>query len=57
MITLVIMHGHTCKLFDNTIDNVQNKGKARIFLFSGSRESLPYFSENPNKSSHLYLFV
>ena len=26
------MHGHTCKLFDNTIDSVQNKGNGEIQL-------------------------
>ena len=29
-------------------------GKARIFLFSGSRESLPYFSENSNKNKSAF---
>ena len=28
--------------------------QARFFLFSGSRESLPYFSENPNKNKSAF---
>ena len=28
-ITLVIMDGHTCKLFENVINDVQNKGTGR----------------------------
>ena len=27
---------------------------ARFFLFSGSRVSLPYFSENPNKNKSAF---
>ena len=30
--------------------------KARFFSFSGSRESLPYFSENPNKSAFIEFY-
>ena len=29
-ITLVIMNGHTCKLFENIINDVQNKGNGEI---------------------------
>ena len=29
-ITLVIMNGHTCKLFDSIINDVQNKGNGEI---------------------------
>ena len=28
--------------------------QAKIFLFSGSRESLTYFSENPNKNKSAF---
>ena len=30
LITLVIMNGHTCKLFENSINDVQNKGNGEI---------------------------
>ena len=29
-ITLVIMNGHTCKLFENIINDAQNKGNGQI---------------------------
>ena len=28
--TLVIMNGHTCKLFENFINDIQHKGKLEI---------------------------
>ena len=30
VITLVIMNGHTCKLFENVINGVQNKDNGEI---------------------------
>ena len=45
VVWLDFLHVHVCIYLQINKDH-----KASFFLFSGSRESLPYFSEKPNKN-------